>query len=153
MPRSGVASMKTVVVQQGPDVQLIGGSACLVQGRAAVDAYRLITAALKAERRVNGLEPSASLLELQASLKAAAGLAPRTPDIADMADVRERPTSAESVSGRQVGVEEVARLLGVGPRQARRLAPSLGGHKKRSGAWVFDLLLVIAYRDHLEGVQ
>jgi len=42
-------------------------------------------------------------------------------------------------------VDEVAGLFGIGLRQARRLGPSLGGWKKRSGEWVFDLGLVKAY--------
>ncbi len=47
-------------------------------------------------------------------------------------------------------VHVVRRRDGIEPsaRQARRLAPSLGGQKKRSGEWVLDLGLVSAYLDH-----
>jgi hypothetical protein len=136
-------SSRMVAIPLSPEVQLLGDTAA-IRGAAAIDAYRLMSEGIRVVRQRDGIEPSPRLLLTVAALKAAAQ-ASLAADIADIADVREKPTSAPLRSGELVGVEEVARMFGIGHRQARRLAPSLGGHKKRSGVWVFDLGLVRAY--------
>jgi hypothetical protein len=128
-------------------VQLLGDAAIL-RGDAALDAYRVMTEGIDLVCRRDGIAPSSRLVQTVAALKAAA-LASQIAraDTADIADVRDERTPRSFLrSGERVGVEEVARLLGVGHRQARRLAPSLGGRKTTRG-WVFDLGLVQAYID------
>jgi hypothetical protein len=142
---SAARTPPVVAVMAGPDVQILGDTAA-IRGAAALDAYRLISEGIGAVRRRDGIEPSARLLQTVAALKLAAEAArSRGPDSSDIADVRDRRTSAPLRTGELVGVGEVAGMFGIGVRQARRLAPSLGGQKKRSGQWVFDRGIVRAY--------
>jgi hypothetical protein len=139
---------RTISLPDSPDVQLLGGSVALLKGSAALDAYRLLVEGIATVRRRDGIEPPPRLMQTVATLKAAADAARRpAADRSDIADVRNKPTSPVLVSGELMGIEEVAQMFGVGHRQARRLAPSVGGHKKRSGGWVFDRGLVQAYID------
>jgi len=134
-----------VEVPASPPVQVLG-DAVMIRGAAAIDAYRFMTEGIESVRRRDGIEPPPRLLLTVAGLKAAA-IAARSnvADIADIPDVRGGATSRTLRNGQLVGVDEVAGLFGIGLRQARRLGPSLGGWKKRSGEWVFDLGLVKAY--------
>lgn len=62
----------------------------------------------------------------------------------------QRDTTAENVgnSGTQadwISTQEVARMLGISERQARRLAPELGG-TLHAGRWLIDRTAVTHYR-------
>lgn len=83
-------------------------------------------------RRRNGLPPSVALARLAALLSPAGQ--------ADMPD--ETPGEADYMS-----TDEAAAALGCSPRQARRLAPLLGG-RLVGGRWLVDRL---AIAEHIEG--
>lgn len=137
--------VRVVELEAAPLSQLLGDAAVL-RGAAAVEAYRLLIAGVRQVTARDGIQPHPVLLQMLATVKAAAALAaPRAADIADIADVRDRPHVPASGPRQQITIEEVAAMCGVGSRQARRLAPSLGGTKSRSGRWVFDRQLVEAY--------
>lgn len=136
-----------VELPRSPDIQLLGGEVVLLQGVAAVDAYILVARGIKITEGVDGIAAPPRLMQLLAALKAAADAAGRSrPDVADIADVRQPSSSGTLRTGERVGVEEVAQMCNVGVRQARRLAPSLGGVKTTRG-WQFDRGLVQVYLD------
>ncbi len=138
-----------VTVSTGPDVQLIGGSGALIQGAAALDAYRVMVEGIARVRQRDCIEPSPRLMETVAALKAAADAARTSSASSEIAELRRRAPSAPLRSGEVIGIEEVARMCNVGQRQARHLAPSLGGWRTagRGRPWRFDLGLVQAYID------
>ena len=134
-----------VRLDPSPEVQILGDAAVL-RGAAALDAYRVMCEGIALVLRRDGIPPSRRLEQTVAALKAAATTSRITSaDTSDIADVRKQATSAQSVkTGEQVGIEEVARMCGVGTRQARRLAPELGGHKTSKG-WRCDRGMVQRY--------
>jgi hypothetical protein len=148
-PPRGVsmAEPRQVQLDPTPDVQVLG-DALVLRGHALLEMYRAATEGIQVSRQRNCIEPSRSLQKAIAGAKAASsvGRRQRSADMGDIADVRARPTLAALRTGERIGVEEVARMCGVGHRQARRLAPSLGGTKTRKG-WIFDRGLVQAYID------
>ena len=107
----------------------------------ALDAARYCVEVAQRARARNGLPPSVTIARL------AAALAPTgqgdAPD-----DVGEQSGSGP-VSALQevVGTREAAGLLGCSPRQARRLAPLLGG-RLIGGRLALDRQSIL---DHLEG--
>lgn len=105
--------------------------ALLLDGPAlAVVAYSVAVA--QQARRRNGRPPLAALDALASTL-AAAGQADEDQD---------HHGDAEYMT-----TDDAARLLGISPRTARRLAPGLGG-RKVGGRWLVDALAV---REHLDG--
>ena len=96
-------------------------------------------------RQRDAIMPSQRLLKTVAALHAAAEAARAAMSEVGHADVRIRRSSTPSSMRDEVGVEEAARMLGVGHRHTRRLAPLLDGHKSRSGQWLFPRSSVEAY--------
>jgi hypothetical protein len=133
-----------VQLEPSPEVQCLG-DAVVIRGMAALDVYRLLTEGIAAVRRRDAIEPNDRLLRTVAALKAASLQASSAST--DIADVRRSATPAMLRTGKALGLEEVARMLGVGPRHARRLAPTLGGVRvaTRGRPWRFDEGLVRAY--------
>lgn len=78
--------------------------------------------------------------ELAAGMSANGQTDVRLPAVCDSVPVEQQPT---------VPVTEAADRLNISLRQARRLAPQLGG-KKIAGSWLVDEL---ALREHIEGRQ
>ena len=133
-----------VQLDPGPEVQL-HGDVVMLRGAAALDAYRLVTEGIRLTGHRDGIAPSPRLLQIVAALKAAAPASSSA--TAEIAELRKGPTATSLRSGEVIGIEEVARMFGVGLRQARHLAPSLGGWRTagRGRPWAFDRGLVQAY--------
>lgn len=136
-----------MVVPASPDVQLLGDAA-VFRGAAALDVYRVLLEGVRLAQQRDAIGPSPRLQLAIAVLKSAAlDARAAAADMSDMTDVRGSRTSASSVmSGEVLGIEEVARMCGVGHRQARRLASDLGGWRTSKG-WKFDRGLVQTYLD------
>jgi hypothetical protein len=101
----------------------------------AIDAVRLAIELAQSSRARNGLPPSTMFAALHQALSPS-GQAAITP----------KPTE-ESSSRDRVPSVEAAQLLGCSPRQARRLAPLLGGERV-GGRWLLDRQ---AITEHKEG--
>lgn len=128
--------MKTV---NPPPIQRLG-PAILLQGP-AVDAVAYAIKVAQRSRRRNGLPDSGALAALGRAFEnlSAAGQSDSATDAEDdTEDVNEWITAAEA-----------APLLGCSPRQARRLAPSLGG-RLAGGRWLLD---PHAVREHIDGLS
>jgi len=118
--------------RHGP-VVVLSGSAL----QAALDAVRIAVRV----RRQNGYADSVWLSALIQAFGQAAMSATGHSDVRESIgaeDVSERPT---------VPLDQAARRLNIGERQARRLAPQLGG-QKIGGRWFVDK---IALDEHIEG--
>lgn len=135
--------MISVDLPVSPPAQLLGDTAA-IRGAAAIDAYRLIVRGINDAQRTDGIAPSPRLLQLVAVLKAAADQARPVSEVGH-ADVREEVKGTKSSVGKRVEVGEAAQMLGVGSRQTRRLAPSIGGHKSQSGIWSFEVAAIESY--------
>lgn len=119
-----------------PPIQRLG-PAILLQG-AAIDAVAYAIKVAQRSRRRNGLPDSGALAALGRAFEnlSAAGQSDSTTDAeGDTEDVNEWITATEA-----------APLLGCSPRQARRLAPSLGG-RLAGGRWLLDPQAV---REHID---
>lgn len=101
-------------------------------------AYECVLMAYR-QRRLSGY-PTGSIEQLAQALNAAMSAGGHS-------DVRESDEAQPVHMEPTVPLEEAATRLGVCHRQARRLAPRLGG-KKRGGRWFVD---EIALCEHLEG--
>ena len=97
----------------------------------ALDAARYAVDVAQRARARNGLPPSTALARLAAALSPAG-----------QTDNPNEPTGEAD----DMTTEEAARLLGCSPRQARRLAPALGG-RLTGGRWLLDR---VAVAEHTE---
>lgn len=117
------------------------GPAVLISGQSARILRDALLIAARA-RAINGLPVSRDYQTLAAELHAAMSAAGqsdvRTPAVADAGSMS--PT---------VPIEQAAAELGCSKRQARRLAPSLGG-RIVGGRWLIDRQ---ALTEHIEGRQ
>ena len=101
----------------------------------AIDAVVLAIELAQSARARNGLPPSTMFAALHQALSPTG-----------QADIAQEPTE-QSCSRDMVPSVEAAQLLGCSPRQARRLAPSLGGSQV-GGRWLLDRQ---AITEHVEG--
>ena len=101
----------------------------------AIDAVLYAVDVAQRARSRNGLPPSTMLAALREALSPT-GQADILPEPAEECGSRDRVPSAEA-----------AQLLRCSPRQARRLAPTLGGERV-GGRWVIDRQ---AITEHMEG--
>ena len=136
-----------VRLDDSPDVQVLG-DAVVIRGRAVLDGYRILAEGVRAVRVRDAIEAPEHIRQLLAGFKLAGERAAAQPDTSDISDVRDRPRPRPLRTGELIGIAEVARMCGVGDRQARRLAESLGGTKPR-GVWIFDRGLVNAYLNQI----
>ena len=115
------------------------GGVVVISGNAA---RTLCEAVLIAERsrRSSGLPLSRDYATIAAELHAAMSAAGQS-------DVRSDPDPKTDVVHPTVTIEQAAEVLGVSKRQARRLAPDLGG-RIVNGGWLLDPQ---AIREHIEG--
>ena len=122
-----------------PPIQLLG-NAVLLQGP-AVDVVKYAIEVARRSRHRNGLPESGTLLTLSQAFESlsAAGQS-------DNSDTAVRDT--EDVT-EWITTDTAAPLLGCSSRQARRLAPSLGG-RLIGGRWLLD---PHAVREHIEGTK
>jgi len=115
-----------------PPVQRLADGVILLTGDAVAALAYAVHVAQRARHR-NGLPPSRALAAL------AAATAPGQPDT---------PTSPDLDTDRdEITTEEAARMLHCSNRQARRLAPQLGG-RLIAGRWLLDRRAVT---EHIEG--
>lgn len=98
----------------------------------SVEACRYAVDVAQRSRARNGLPPSTALAQLAGALSAAG-----------QADMPEEPEGQPD----NVTTTEAAALLGCSERQARRLAPALGG-RLTGGRWLLDR---VAVAEHIEG--
>jgi hypothetical protein len=115
------------------------GGVVIVHGTAARTLCEAVLIAERA-RRANGYPISTDYATLAAELHAAASAAGHS-------DVRAEPDGDSVVVSPTVPIEQAAAELGVSKRQARRLAPDLGG-KLVGGRWLLDEQ---ALAEHIEG--
>lgn len=123
-------------------VQVVGGSAVLLQRLAVLDAYYLVSSALRAARR-GSTPPPDRMLALQRALATAAEQVRETSPTGHD-DVACPSTGAQSESTEDIGTEAAATLLGLGRRQVQRLAGDLDG-RRVGRSWVFDRRAVESY--------
>jgi len=120
-----------------PTTQVLGG-AVLDQGPAVL----LVLTALGVYERslkLNGVQPSPLLLNTQRDYAVAASVIRGQSEAVSAgpsADVRTSPTPSELTSQEWIGTTEVAGVLGVTERHARRLAATLDARRTR-GSWLF----------------
>ncbi|MFX1757245.1 helix-turn-helix domain-containing protein [Rhodococcus sp. As11] len=113
-----------------PPVQRLAPGVLLLTGDAVQALAYAVQVAQRARQR-NGLPPSRAL----AALASAAG------------QQDTEPASALETEPEWITTEEAARMLGISDRQARRLAPRLGG-RLTGGRWLLDRRAVT---EHQEG--
>lgn len=113
-----------------PPIQRLAPGVLLLTGDAVQAVAYAVTVAQRARQR-NGLPPSRGL----AALLAATG----QPDT--------RPAPTLETEPEWITTEEAARMLNISNRQARRLAPALGG-RLTGGRWLLDRRAVT---EHQEG--
>ena len=119
-----------------PPVQRLG-DAVLIQGRALPTLTHLALLGARERARRGGVEPGGAVREwLQ--LLADASHARHDGVVAD-------DESAESALLEPIGAKEAATMLGIGVRQAQRIARSIGGRRCPGGAWEFERGAVVAY--------
>lgn len=126
-------------------MQLVGGSAILLQRLAVLDAYYLISVGLRATRR-NGAEPPVRMRALQQALSLAAEQV-RSTSAPGHHDVAPPRGGAGCSTGDEIGTTTAATVLGLSTRQVQRLAADLDG-RRVGGRWVFDQAAVHSYRHH-----
>ncbi|MCH1867080.1 hypothetical protein [Nocardioides sp. CFH 31398] len=113
-------------------------------GQGAVDLSRLCALGLRMlEQQAASAGVGVPARYRQVAAAAAQAAAEVGADMRTSSDVRASPTSAVSVTREVVGVREVARLFGVGDRQARRIMEQAGGTKTCNG-WRIDSLALQA---------
>ena len=116
-----------------PPVQRLAPDVVLLTGP-AVAAVRYAIRVTVAARLRNGYPPHRGLTDVAAALA--------EPGTADP-----EPVAPQHDSHELIDVQEAARMLGCSHRQARRLAPSLGG-RLQAGRWLLERTAVT---EHLEG--
>jgi hypothetical protein len=114
------------------------GPVVVVAGPAARAAFNAMCIAIR-NRAMSGLPDSRTYLQLAEAFGTAAKSPTRQPDVAEEPVVQVFPT---------VTTRELAQQLGIGERQAQRLAPRLGG-RRIAGRWLCDQQ---AIDEHLEGL-
>lgn len=124
------------------DGLMVAGSAVILTGDAA-EVARQAVASARRSRRVNGLPDTPAYQLLAESLTQVVSAAGRT-DVREPAAGQHFPYEPPTVP-----LELAAQRLGVGHRQARRLAPLLGG-RKIGGRWFID---EHALTEHLDGKE
>ena len=131
--------MSTPTKREGVPGLLSVGAVVVLSGPAARAAAEALLIAIRS-RRVNGAPSSHVYAELARVLVAAAGHADvRVEANAEAVDMQLNPPT--------VTVDDAAQRLGLSMRQARRLAPNLGG-RLISGRWLLDDR---AITEHIEG--
>ena len=128
--------MKTV---NPPPIQLLG-HAILLQGP-AVDAVAYAIKVAQRSRRRNGLPDSGALAALSRAFE--------SPSAAGQSDSTACSNVDTGSVDEWITTDAAAPLLGCSSRQARRLAPSLGG-RLVGGRWLLDPQTV---REHIEGTM
>ncbi|ETT28028.1 hypothetical protein RAJCM14343_2739 [Rhodococcus aetherivorans] len=123
-----------------PPVDVLAPGLVLVSGPALAAVEYAIRVAQDARRR-NGLRPSRDLELLAASVSAAG----QTDIGAAQSDETENVAEVCPEDGDWITSDQAAGLLGCTPRQARRLAPLLGG-RLTGGRWLIDRLAVEEHR-------
>lgn len=113
-----------------PPVQRLAPGVLLLTGDAVQALAYAVTVAQRARAR-NGLPPSRALV----ALASAAG----------QQDTQQAPALEDDTE--LITTEEAARMLNISNRQARRLAPALGG-RLTGGRWLLDRRAVT---EHQEG--
>ena len=128
-----------------PGVQTLS-DAVVLQGPAVAEVAYLVNLGLRHRANLDGTAPSdrqRALLRMLTDTAEASLALPPTPR--GHADLPATPDLAESTVVGEMKTAEAARLLGVTPRHARRLAADIDG-RRVAGAWTFDRSAVIAYR-------
>lgn len=129
-----------------PGWERLGRGQVLLRGSALAHVSRLADVGARVVERGDGIAPHPELRRLLEELRAEAAEVPAV-SATGHADVRGPGGWAESgAMGWTDPVDggEAALMLGVGVRQLRRLAPSLGG-RKVGGSWVFERAAVAAF--------
>jgi hypothetical protein len=133
------------------------GSAVLLQGSALYEVRYVLTVGARERARRDGVPVSAGVREVLARINEAIveeqmsagghtkGQVRRLRGHADLADGSDGAEWHMPDSFRAISSEEVAERLGIGSRQVRRLASSLGAHRAPSGAWMYDPVAVDTY--------
>lgn len=121
------------------DGLVVAGTAVILTGGAARAALQAALIAIRA-RRANGLPDSEAYRELARALAQAESGGGHS-------DAREHVAVEHFSVGPTVPLVEAATRLGLSDRQARRLAPRLGG-RKIAGRWLIDEQ---ALMDQIEG--
>ena len=122
---------------------IVAGTAVVLTGEWLEAALQAVLIAARARTR-NGLPNSAAHLELAKAFTAAMSASGRS-DVREAEQLQHYPQQEPPT----VTIEDAARQLAVSERQARRLAPKLGG-KKIDGQWFLDQ---DAINEHKEGLR
>jgi hypothetical protein len=118
----------------------LGNGQILLRGAVVIDCWRAVSSAIRNAQRRDGLNPPARLITLERLLATEGQLA----TAAGRLDVREGtflPPFPQDVD--VIAATQASRLLGLSPRQVRRLAPEFDG-RNVAGHWTFDALTVAA---------
>lgn len=127
----------------GPALVRLGGGQLLVRGSAVLDLVRLAELGARVARQRDGIEPPARIRALLEALTAEAAELPLM-SADGHADVRREADRAASAALELIDVAEVANMLTLSIRQARRLMPDLGG-RKVGRSWRIDRATAAAY--------
>lgn len=117
------------------------GDVLIVTGQSAVDAHLVFELGMRAARG-DGIN-AARLGPLRAEFAATAAEVRARAGV--RADVRATPDPPLSDLTEPLTSQEVAQMLHITPRHARRLAATLEARRLRTGVWVFDRYTVEAY--------
>lgn len=124
------------------------GSAVLIQGPAALlEVQHLLALGARERQHRDALPPSPGVRHLLALLAEAVAEHETTVSPPRHDGVVAGGGPGDSTVGKvdEITSDQVAALLGVGRRQAQRLAGSIGSRKVPGGALVFDRCAVLAY--------
>ena len=122
-----------------PAVQRLG-AAVLLQGPALAETAYLLHLGIRYRANIDGAVASD---RQRALLRVLTDTAEATLACGH-ADTHPPPGVAGSLTVGEIGTAEVARVLGITPRHARRLASDLDGRQVK-GTWLFDRHAVVAY--------
>ena len=133
-----------------PPVQVIGGSALMLQRGGLVLAARFIEYGIKQHELVNGIHPSADVkLLLALTTEAVAGA--RAEIERGRLDVQAKAPRAHSKED-AIGATEAAEILGCSRRHITRIATSLNGWGGGKGkAWRFSRAEIYNYKETENG--
>jgi hypothetical protein len=118
-------------VTSQPDGPIVAGAAVVLTGESLRAALQAVLIA-KRTRKLNGHPDSTADLELAQALIAATSANGHS-DVREPEELKDYPQREPPT----VPIAEAARQLGLSERQARRLAPKLGG-RKIGGQWFLD---------------
>jgi len=122
-----------------PAVQRLGAAA-LLQGPALAETAYLLHLGIRYRANIDGAVASD---RQRALLRVLTDTAEATLACGH-ADTHPPPGVAGSLTVGEIGTAEVARVLGITPRHARRFAVDLDGRRVK-GTWLFDRAAVVAY--------